>query len=71
MASCYSILAWEVPWTAEEPGGLVHGGHRVKHDSATEHAQSYKNLDSGVFLSHLKKKKRHNMVFLLCGMIFL
>lgn len=27
------------------------------------------SLDSGVFLSHLEKK-RHSMVFLLCGMIF-
>ena len=37
MASCSSILAWEVPWT-EEPGGLQSmGSHRVRHDLETEH----------------------------------
>ena len=24
MATHFSVLAWEIPWT-EEPGGLVHG----------------------------------------------
>ena len=35
MATCSSILAWEIPWT-EEPGGLQSMGlQRVQHDSAT------------------------------------
>ena len=37
MASCSSILAWEIPWT-EEPGGLQSmGSHRVRLDLETEH----------------------------------
>ena len=37
MATCSSILAWEIPWT-EEPGGLQSIGlQRVRHDWATEH----------------------------------
>ena len=32
MATQFSILAWEIPWT-EEPGGLQSmGSHRVGHD---------------------------------------
>ena len=32
MASCFSILAWEIPWT-EEPGGLQSTGlQRVRHN---------------------------------------
>ena len=32
MATHFSILAWEIPWT-EEPGGLQSmGPQRVKHD---------------------------------------
>ena len=32
MATCFSILAWNVPWT-EEPGGLQPmGSQSVKHD---------------------------------------
>ena len=32
MATCSSILAWEIPWT-EEPGGLQSMGlHRVGHN---------------------------------------
>ena len=35
-----SILAWKIPWT-EDPGGLqTMGLQRVRHDLATEHAQS-------------------------------
>ena len=34
MATCSSILTWEIPWT-EEPGGLQSMGlQRVQHDSA-------------------------------------
>ena len=37
MATCSSILAWEIPRT-EEPGGLQSAGlQTVKHDLATEH----------------------------------
>ena len=32
MMTCYSILAWRIPWT-EEPGGLQSmGSQRVRHD---------------------------------------
>ena len=32
MATHFSVLAWEIPWT-EEPGGLPSmGSHRVGHD---------------------------------------
>ena len=32
IATCSSILAWEIPWT-EEPGGLQSmGSQRVRHD---------------------------------------
>ena len=37
MATHYSILAWEIPWT-EEPGGLQSmGSQRIGHDWVTEH----------------------------------
>ena len=33
LATCFSILAWRIPWT-EEPGGLQsRGSQRVGHDS--------------------------------------
>ena len=39
MATCSSILAWEIPLT-EEPGGLYSPwGHRVKCDWATKQQQ--------------------------------
>ena len=39
MATCSSILAWELPWT-EEPSGLQSkGSRRVRHDSATTQQQ--------------------------------
>ena len=41
MATCSSILAWEVPW-AEEPGGLQSMGCRVGRDS--EHADVHAGL---------------------------
>ena len=39
MATCSSVLAWEIPWT-EEPGKpQVHRvAQRVGHNSVTEHA---------------------------------
>ena len=37
LVTCFSILAWEIPWR-EEPGGLQSmGSQRVRHDWATEH----------------------------------
>ena len=37
MATCFSVLAWKIPWT-EEPGGLQFmESQRVRHDRATEH----------------------------------
>ena len=35
METYSSILAWRIPWT-EEPGGLVHGVARIRHDLATK-----------------------------------
>ena len=43
IATHSSILAWEAPWT-EEPGGLLHGSHRVGHDLATKPAPLGKSL---------------------------
>ena len=34
MATQFSILAWEIPWT-EEPGGLQSMDHRVRYNRAT------------------------------------
>ena len=35
-----SILAWEMPWTEEEPDGLQSiGSQRVRHDLVTEQQQ--------------------------------
>ena len=31
MATQSRILTWEIPWT-EEPGGLVMGSQRIRHD---------------------------------------
>ena len=36
MATCFSILAWEIPWT-EEPGGLQ-SMDGVAESDTTEHA---------------------------------
>ena len=37
MATHFSILSWEIPWT-KEPGGLQSMSQRVGHDWGTEHA---------------------------------
>ena len=38
MATCSSILVWEIPWT-EEPGGLQSMGlQRIRHSLPTEHS---------------------------------
>ena len=40
MATHFSILAWEIPWT-EEPGGLQFmGSQRVGHNLETKQQQS-------------------------------
>ena len=36
MASHSSILAWEIPWTEEASGLLVHAVTRIRHDLATK-----------------------------------
>ena len=41
MATCFSVLAWEIPWT-EEPGGLQFTESQgVSNDLATEQQQMY------------------------------
>ena len=41
MATCSSILAWEIPWT-EEPGSIKPmESQRMGHDWTTEHARLY------------------------------
>ena len=49
MATCSSILAWEILWT-EEPGGLQsRGSQRVREVDATEHThKSSKGTRCGV-----------------------
>ena len=43
MATCSSILSWEIPWT-QEPGGLQSmESQRVRYDGATEHAHTKGN----------------------------
>ena len=40
MTTCFSILAWKIPWT-EEPGELQSMGlQRVGHNRATEHVHA-------------------------------
>ena len=40
LATHFSILAWEIPWT-EKPGMLQSMGlQRVRHDGTTEHAHT-------------------------------
>ena len=39
MATHYSILAWEIPWTVEPSRLQSMGLQRVRHDSATEQQQ--------------------------------
>ena len=51
MATHYSILAWEIPWT-EGPGGLQSmGSQRVRHYLATEQ-QVYMLWDDSVCFRH-------------------
>ena len=42
MATHFSILAWEIPWT-EDPGGYIPWDHRrVRHDLVTKQQQQHK-----------------------------
>ena len=59
MATHSSILSWRIPRT-EEPGQLVHGGHRVRHD---------KQLNMHAIMAILSSKRRIAMqicLFLVC-----
>ena len=38
MTTCFSILAWEIPWT-EESGGLQSMGLKIGHDLMTKQQQ--------------------------------
>ena len=67
VATCYSILAWRIPWR-EEPGRLSVASQRVGHDWATEHTvfltcktgSCYSPFKSFIcFLDHSEKKLRH------------
>ena len=50
MATHFSILAWEIPWT-EEPGGYSPWScKRVGHNSVTKQQQTYNNLRNVVSL---------------------
>ena len=51
MATRFSILAWEIPWT-EEPGELQSMDlQRVGHNLATEHSGYHFNLTPSVYLA--------------------
>ena len=41
MATCFSILAWEIPWTKESDRLQSPESPRVRHDWATYHAYKY------------------------------
>ena len=50
MATHFSILAWEIPWT-EEPGGYSPWScKKVGHNSMTKQQQTYNNLRNIVSL---------------------
>ena len=54
MATHSSVLAWEIPWTAE-PGGLQSMAlQRVRHDLSTENKQMLNNI-AIIFLKNLSK----------------
>ena len=40
MATHFSILAWEIPWTEESDGLQSMESQRIGHDWATEHAHT-------------------------------
>ena len=55
MATHFSILAWEIPWT-EEPGGLQSmGSQRVGHDLATK-------LPPPIAQKQRMKRKNHYVI---------
>ena len=55
VATHFSILAWQIPWT-EEPGGLQYtGSQRVEYNLVTKQQQQHTNCCSSV--DFLKSKK--------------
>ena len=51
MATHFSILAWEIPWT-EEPGGLQSTDlRRVRHDLSTKQQQQQETPQSSLVFS--------------------
>ena len=54
VATCFSILAWEIPWTKESGRLQSPGSPRVRHDWATYHAHKY-------LMIRLKTGKLSNM----------
>ena len=49
MATCSSILAWEIPWT-EEPGGLQSMGHRESGSADQLSIQHSTNYSSAKYI---------------------
>ena len=59
IATCSSILAWEIPW-AEEPGRLQSmGSQRVRHNFVTK--QQHTNLGVGGHIQLLRGKEGGSM----------
>ena len=51
MATCSSILAWEIPWT-EKPGGLQSmGSQRVGYDLVTKQYHICNHIDAVVHIN--------------------
>ena len=64
MATCSSILAWEMPWT-EEPGGLQSMGVINSHTALS----TYTRILSNIFLLLVSSKKDPNRVNTVCLII--
>ena len=45
MATCSTILAWEIPWIEETEGLQSMGSKRIRDDSATKRQQQHVNLE--------------------------
>ena len=58
MVTHFNILAWEIPWTKEESGGLQSMGSQ----SATEHACTH---HQGRPKFSFESSKENNMCFIL------
>ena len=71
MATCFSNLAWRIPWT-EEPGRLqTMGFTRVRHDSATKptNQKTNKGLISKIYkqLTNITQHQKINSAFKIIG----